>query len=232
MNNEQLTMNNYTNYKILVTIVDRDYTAKLEDVLREKQANFRYTFNAMGTASTDLLKPLGLSGTEKTVCMCLTPAGAADALMSSVAERMSLTKPGKGLIYTLPVSGISAAAMNMFDGVTKNEEDSFMDIQTETETEYSLIVAVINQGFSETLMSEVRNAGARGGTIIHGRRSAVEDEVKFFGVALQKEKEIVTILVRGEQKSEIMRVITDKCGINTKARGIILSVPVEKCSGI
>jgi len=219
-------------YKILVTIVDRDYTAKLEDVLREKQAHIRYTFNAIGTAGTDLLRPLGLSGTDKVVCACLTPASAADALMSSVAERMSLTKPGKGLIYMLSVSGISSAAANMFDGSINEGDDCFMEVPAVTEGEYSLVIAVINQGFSETLMSEVRAVGARGGTIIHGRRSAVEDEVKFFGMSLQKEKEIVTIVVRDDQKEEIVRVITAKCGMNTKARGIILSVPVEKCSGI
>lgn len=222
-------------FKILMITVNRENTADLESALREKQAHFRYTFNATGTAGAELLKPLGLSGTEKTVCLCLVTAASANALMSSVAERMSLTKPGKGLIYMVSVSGISAAAANLFGEETKGEDESFMEIPTGAETEatgYSLVVAVINQGFSETLMGEARAAGARGGTIIHGRRSAVEDEVKFFGMALQKEKEIVTILVSGEQKNEIVRVITAKCGLNTKARGIIFSVPVEKCFGI
>jgi len=143
---------------------------------------------------------------------------------------MSLTKPGRGLIYLVPVSGISAAAAGLLGRETKGED--FMELPVSTAAEYSLVIAVINQGFSEILMNEARSVGARGGTIIHGRRSAVEDEVKFFGISLQKEKEIVTILAHGEQKSEIMRVITAKCGMNTEARGIIFSVPVEKCSGI
>jgi len=218
-------------YKIIMITVDKGYTEDLEAVLREKQAYFHYMFNAVGTAGAELLKPLGLSGTEKTVCLCLAPAAVSDTLMSSVADRMSLTKPGRGLIYTVPVSGISAAAANLLDSENKKGGVEYMDIQAGA-AEYSLIVAVINQGFSETLMSEARSFGVSGGTIIHGRRSAVEDEVKFFGVKLQKEKEIVTILVRGEQKSEIMRVITAKCGLDSKARGIIFSVPVEKCSGI
>jgi len=217
-------------FKILMIIVDRDYTSGLNEVLREKHANFRYMFNAEGSASVELLKPLGLSGTKKTVCLCITEADSADTLMSAVAERMSLTKPGRGLIYLVPVSGISAAAAGLLGRETKGED--FMELPASAAAEYSLVIAVINQGFSETLMNEARGVGARGGTIIHGRRSAVEDEVKFFGISLQKEKEIVTILAHGEQKSEIMRVITAKCGMNTEARGIIFSVPVEKCSGI
>jgi len=228
MDNEQLFN---AEFKVLMIIVDRARAADLEAVLREKQAHSRYMFNAEGTAGAELLKPLGLGATDKTVCLCLTPSFSADALMSAVAERMSLTKPGKGLIYLVPVSAINSAAVNLFGLPAKGE---IMDTATNLadSAEYSLVIAVINQGFSETLMKEARVAGARGGTIIHGRRSAVEDEVKFFGVALQKEKEIVTILAHGEQKSEILRVITAKCGLNTEARGIIFSVTVEKCSGI
>lgn len=224
--------------KMLTIIVDRENVKKLEDIIREKHVHFHFMFNALGTASSEILKSLGLSGTEKTVCVCVTPGLMAQPLMTSVADRLSLTRPGNGITFIVPVSGVSAAISNTFNEElehVKERLENLMDAGLETvkeEAGYSLVVSVINQGFSEILMDAAHTVGVRGGTIIHARRSGIEDAVKFFGVTLQAEKEIVAILVPRHQKKELMQEITKKCGLNTEAHGIVLSLPVDNCSGI
>ena len=37
---------------------------------------------------------------------------------------------------------------------------------------YELIVSIVNAGFSEAVMEAAKEAGARGGTVIHGRGTA------------------------------------------------------------
>ncbi|MCL2774681.1 MAG: hypothetical protein FWD71_15240 [Oscillospiraceae bacterium] len=254
-------MNNInTTPKVLVTIIDRGDTKRLEELLNEKHAHFRYMFDGMGTANSEILKAFGLSGTEKTVCLCLETSIRARSVMTSVVERLSLTKPGNGISFILQVSGISASISQVFERIknmrsqydcyNKNErhEDIMQNMQkNRQETEisgisgrtenpeddrYELVVSVVNQGFSEILMESAKAAGARGGTIIHARRMGVDEDVKFFGISVQAEKELVAIVILRSRKKELMQAITKACGIHTGAHGIVLSLPIESCAGL
>ncbi|MBR6688372.1 MAG: P-II family nitrogen regulator, partial [Clostridia bacterium] len=58
-----------------------------------------------------------------------------------------------------------------------------------------LIIAIVNQGYEEKVMEAARGVGARGGTIINGRGTAsAQDLVKFMGITLHPNKEIILIL--------------------------------------
>ena len=221
--------------KLLMIIVERRQTDKLEDFLRDKQLRFHYMIDAMGTARSEVLKSLGLSGSDKTICICVINAGEAERLVSSVTDRFSLKKLGNGIICILPITGISAIIMELMESAEKERTETDMENPPEekkVEPDYSLVVAVIDQGYSEVLMSAARSAGATGGTIINARHSGVEEAVKFFGVTLQAEKEVVAIVVPNESRSELMHAIGKKCGRSTEAHGAIISLPVESCEGI
>ena len=41
--------------------------------------------------------------------------------------------------------------------------------------EYELIIAVMNEGYSDLLMDAARSAGAGGGTVLHAKGTAVGD---------------------------------------------------------
>lgn len=224
--------------KLMVTITDRSNSRRLEEIFREKQVRFHYMINAMGTASSKILKTFGLSGTEKTVCICLEPAMKIKPLMTAVVERLEFIHPGNGIAFTIPLSGMSILLSHTFDKELqrfKEGWDKWMEREmekTKEDAHHELIVAVINQGFSDDLMDAAKKAGARGGTIIHARRTGLEDAVKFFGISLQAEKEIVAILTHHNQKKKLMLAISKACGTRTEARGIIFSLPVDICAGI
>lgn len=224
--------------KLLVSIIDRSQGKRLEDILREKHVHVHFMFSAMGTASSKMLKAFGLSGTEKTVCISMSPAVRIKPLMTAVVERLEFTAPGNGIAFVVPVSGVSAALSKAFSKEweqRKERVEEFMDNElskVREQSRYELIIALINQGFSEELMDAARDAGARGGTVINARRSGLEEAVKFFGVSLQAEKEVVAIVIPKAQKKELMSVIVKACGIKTEARGIVISLPIESCAGI
>lgn len=50
--------------------------------------------------------------------------------------------------------------------------------------------------------------GARGGTVMKGRRRNSEHASQYFGISLQEEQEFVMIVVPREKKCEIMSAIT------------------------
>ncbi len=223
---------------LLTAIIDRDDSGRLEDILREKRVHFHYMFHAMGAASSESLKTFGLSGTEKTVCLCIVPDVRAEALLTAVKERLALTRPGNGIAFIMPVSGVSAGISHtLAKEYTEHEKGQGKNMERETingspEPGHELVIALVNQGFSEQVMDAAHKAGARGGTIVNARRTGLEDAVKFFGISLQAEKEIVAILIPRQQKKELMQAISSACGMKTQAHGIVFSLPVEACAGL
>ncbi len=96
-----------------------------------------------------------------------------------------------------------------------------------------LIVVIVNSGFEEKVMSAARSVGARGGTIFNARGTAQsQDLVKFMGITLHPNKEIVFILSSKESRDDIMTAIKKETGLATEGAGIIFSLPVDSVMGI
>lgn len=218
--------------KLLGVIVDRTWTQKVVDILKAEQVRFHFITLGEGTAGSDILALLGLNSVDKSLICSLVPHFDATRVLRLIADKVSLSKPGRGIAFTSPVSGISAAALQLIakDFESRGDEEN-MDARTASK--YYMIIAVVNTGHTGELMTAAKGAGARGGTVLHGRKCDIEEgESKFFGIAPQLEKEIVTILTKREMKNDIMRALTKACGMNTKAQGIILSMPVDEIEGL
>ena len=82
------------------------------------------------------------------------------------------------------------------------------------------------------IMDAAREVHAAGGTVIHAKGTGTQHAEKFLGVTLVPEKEMVFIVVRKEQKNDIMRAIMDKAGLESKARAIVFSLPVTDTAGM
>ena len=102
----------------------------------------------------------------------------------------------------------------------------------ENKINYSLIVAILNRGFSDVAMSAARSAGAKGGTVISAKSSGLHEEETFFGISILPEKEVVLILTSDDTKNAIMRAIMDESGTGTKAGAIVFSLPVTDTAGM
>ncbi len=224
--------------KLLVIIVDRDNSEKLLNILQGKQVLFQYKCNAMGTANSEILKAFGLSGTEKTICACLIPSFKSGQLLSIIAESMEIVKPGNGIAFVVPILSVGAIISNTFDKLFADFRERWQEHMEQAieksnhETHFVLVLAVVNQGYSDAVMEAARSSGARGGTIINARRTGIDDAGKFFGISLQSEKEIISIVIPKEHKKELMQAISKNCGMATEAKCIVISLPVEDCVGI
>ena len=93
-----------------------------------------------------------------------------------------------------------------------------------------LIVAVVASGHTDTVMDAAKAAGARGGTILHGRRLDCHQDGG--ERKLQAEKEIVTILAPQELQRPIMEAINRSAGPATECHGVLFSLPVDEVAGL
>ena len=99
------------------------------------------------------------------------------------------------------------------------------------EYKYELIVSIVNTGFSDAVMEAAKKAGARGGTVIHGRGTANKESEKFFGITVQPEKELVLIVVPIEIKENVLHTLYKSVGLDTAGHGIAFSLPVDGAVG-
>ena len=105
------------------------------------------------------------------------------------------------------------------------ETDKYI-VSRSLKIENELIIAVTNRGYTDNVMSVAREAGARGGTVIHARGTGDEASEKFFGETVGAEREMIFIVVSKEDKKNVMNAIMEKVGINSDAQTFVFTLPV------
>ena len=70
---------------------------------------------------------------------------------------------------------------------------------------HELIMAIMNEGYSDTVMDAARSAGAGGGTVLHAKGTGRARAEKFFGVSLADEKDVVYIVAHAEERRRSCR---------------------------
>lgn len=224
--------------QLLVAIVDRSKNKRVTEILQHKHVHLHYVLLAEGTASSEVMDLLGLGSIDKAVTLCIAPQSFTPALLAALDEGLGLAGAGKGIAFTVPLSGVSSSVFQLLD---KEMQERVHGIQQQMEKEvekmsvgasHDLILALINQGCSEDLMAAAKTAGATGGTVIHARRIGAEESAKFFGIAIQAEKEVVAILTSRDKKKEIMKAIGRSCGMKSEAKGLCISLPVDDIVGL
>jgi len=96
---------------------------------------------------------------------------------------------------------------------------------------YECILCIVNAGFTDNVMDAARAAGARGGTVLHGKGTGSKDAEKFFGVSIASEKEVIMIVAKSAEKTAIMKSIVNQAGVGTEAGAVVMSLPVSAVAG-
>ena len=98
--------------------------------------------------------------------------------------------------------------------------------------EYELIVCIVNEGSSDTVMDVAKAAGATGGTVLRARGTANKDAEQFFKITIDPQKEMVMILTPIKLKEAIMHALYTKAGLDAPGQGITFSLPVDNVAGL
>jgi nitrogen regulatory protein PII len=216
--------------KLLVFIIDWNKIKTVSAVFEEENVRFHFISKGRGTANSEILDLLGIGSSEKAVIFSLEQAIMVPALIRGVRKKLGSQAAGAGIAFTIPLSGINNPILKVFkESVTKNLNISSggEGEKMNTEIKHDLIVAIVNQGYSDELMTVAREAGAGGGTVINARGLAHQGPVKFFGVSVQDEREIIIIIAGRERQAAIMQAVSQAYGITTEAGGIVFSLPVD-----
>ncbi|MDO5423754.1 MAG: hypothetical protein Q4F41_08525 [Eubacteriales bacterium] len=220
-------------FRMLVLITTPKLAQKAGTMFKEGGVPSYYKFYGKGTATSEIMEILGLGSIEKCILISFMPKVFSDEMMRKMKTELRLYNPNSGIAFSAPVSGGSSLLIKRLNQLqeeygTARLEERKMEIP---EMNYAAILAVVNQGYSGEVMDAARSAGAAGGTVFHARQAANEDTLKFWGISIQPEREMILILARQEEKLAIMKAIGEKCGVHSEARGVVVSMPVDQVIG-
>ncbi|MDR3116197.1 MAG: hypothetical protein LBU25_11860 [Treponema sp.] len=233
-------MNN-TALKLLFVVMDWNKLKVVSKVFDKEKIPFHFVSKGKGTASSEILDLLGIGSSEKAVFLCLEQAGMVPFLIKEVRKKLGVHSVGAGIAFTVPLSGINNLILKLFkepdpstglETANNQAENTKEGVTVSTEIRNDVIITIINQGYSDEFMTVAREAGATGGTVINARGLDHQKTVKFFGVSVQDEKEIILILTSRERKLPIMQAVSKAYGITTEAEGLVFSLPVDKVMGL
>lgn len=218
--------------KALVLIVNRDDETAFKELLDERSVSLGLAFAGMGTAHSAVLDYLGIGATEKAVMLCPIPESDERALLGGIRRKFSASRAGKGIAFTMPLSGVSEIVANGLVRAAAEKSTDGNKIMKDEERKYDLIIAAVAVNHVEEAMDAARSAGAAGGTIVRARAVSNEKAEQFIGINLTDEQEILLIVAKRERKLAIMQALSEKAGLKTAAGGVIFSLPVDSTAGI
>ncbi len=217
---------------LLVAITKREFEEDYISFLRRKHISAIFSTPCRGTAGETLLRMLGLDKAEKTLIFAMAESRRVSVLLQKMISALGINLAGNGIAISIPVGSIGGASCMKY---LMEGQDIIIGEVTDVEQKvfpYELIVAAVENGTADMVMTAARKANAGGGTVIHAKGTGTDFTSKFFGVSIATEKEIVLIVTSREDKANIMRAIMAEAGIRSEAHTALFSLPVEDVVGL
>lgn len=211
--------------KLVATIAERGKANSIMRLYTKEQVFLHFQCPGKGTATSEIMEILGLGSDQKDVILSLATSTAADRLLFRLNDELRSALDTRGIVFSIKLraaSSLAAAVLNAQTLIKAQNGGNQME-----QTPNTLILAMTNQGYSDQLMNVAKGAGARGGTVIRGRLSGFEDLETAYGLELDSEREILAIVVSGEQLSPIMEALNKAHGLRSKANTILCALPID-----
>lgn len=211
--------------KLLITIVERGQGSEISKLYSDNQVFWHYQCAGRGTASSELLDVLGFGTSERDILLSTGTDTAVERLLYELNNDLRAVVGAKGIACSMPLTAINnLLATLIFEQQKEGEEER---MSTEKGGSYSMILVAVNQGHTDEVMDTANRAGARGGSIIRARWADAGVHEKFYGISVQKEKEIIALVVPAGSRNKIMESINREHGMTTEAKAMICSVGLE-----
>ena len=219
--------------RAVFSIVDYSKGDMIAEIYKKENVPVFFSTHGNGSADSSILELLGFGENKKSVMLSILDIARSERIFAAVEEKMNISKPGKGIMFSVPLTSATAFLAGLMDKendiATAAQKGRDFDM---AEHEYELIITIITKGYFPDVKAAANAAGARGGTLIHALGMGGEEAQKFLGISIQPEKDLIFNVVPREEKTKIMKAIAEAAGINTQGRGIIFSLPVDAAMGL
>jgi nitrogen regulatory protein PII len=219
----------------LIVIVNEGQDSAVMKILMDNNVSSAFSSHGKGTASGDFYEVFGLNNNDKHVVFSIIKESTWGSVKKGIEDRFAISNYSKGLAVLVDIDSVCGVSAYKFltNTRTLTEGKGVIPVDNiEKKDDYQVVMAIVNDGFTDLVMDAAKKAGARGGTILTAHGTGNKEIEKFFGVVITPEKQIVMVLVPKVIKDKVIESIYKEVGINTKGRGIAFSFPCSDVVGI
>lgn len=225
--------------RMVIFIMHAEDEKKIEGIFDSMHIPIFYQCRGQGTAPSEIMDIFGFGGTTRLVTIGLLPKFAVKELFEKAGRQLSFYQRGGGIVITIPITGLQSPLYHMLNDESRaivekriNERIEGDMAEIHEKSEYNVIWVSVAAGYSDQVIDTARAAGAKGGTILRGRRQNSEHVSQHLGIPMQDEQDFVMIVAPRAKKGEIMSAICNACGLRTPAHGTVISLPVDDAIGL
>lgn len=95
-----------------------------------------------------------------------------------------------------------------------------------------MIIAIVQRGKADDIVSAAIKAGAPAATVFFGRGLGIRERLGLLGFAIQPEKEIIMIILEEWLVDRVMSAMVEAGNLDQPGIGFIFKVPVEQAVGM
>lgn len=95
-------------------------------------------------------------------------------------------------------------------------------------TDASLITCIVQRGIADQIVQAAQDAGAQGATINYAQGSGVRERLGIMGLAVEVDKEVISIIVANDQADRIFERIYLAGQLDTPGMGIMTMTALDK----
>jgi len=96
-------------------------------------------------------------------------------------------------------------------------------------TDVALITCVVQEGLGDKILEAARKLGVSvGAHVFHARGTGVRERLGMWGIAVETEKDVVSVLVSSEQRDVVFDTLFRAGELNTPGVGFMYITPLEK----
>ncbi|MDR3203998.1 MAG: P-II family nitrogen regulator [Deltaproteobacteria bacterium] len=224
----------YSPAKLLIGVVRRrngDYFMK---VVKKAGARGGTISMARSVSGGRILQLLALGDVlQEVIFSVLGPE--ADKVVSTLREEARANPrklKGTAVVLEAPAMSLKSAGLTgsptTENQISPSERKAQSIRKEEMPINHKLITVIVNSGYANEIMAVARKAGARGGTILTARGTGTEEDVKFFGITLVPEKEILMIISELNTYESILAAISKVPILSEPGGGIVYTQNVEE----
>lgn len=211
---------------IVFCVVNEGKATDILESAKKIGVNGGTIFHGRGTIKNSILEFLGLHKVKKEILIMALKEEFEEELHDYLTDEFQLYSPNNGILFSCSLSGIIGARCFDEECSANNHEGEKKDM------EYEVIFTVVDSGRGDEVVEAATAAGARGATIIDARGSAVNEKSMIFDIEVEKDKEIVMIIVKKEICSKVAEKIEESMELAKPGKGVMFIMGVNRTSGL
>ncbi|WP_422479551.1 P-II family nitrogen regulator [Pleomorphochaeta sp. DL1XJH-081] len=223
MNETQQTI--YLHGKLLLSIVQNGVAESLVNQTKLAGARGGTILVGKGVADHAILHMLGIGDSHKEIVLTLLTEEQTEPVWKNLSMFRKNKRLSCGIAMLIDVPHLLRHSSPSVQNRENPDDDQRRKIM---DSPHTLITCIVNKGTADEVMDAARKAGATGGTIMAARGTGKEEDVKFFGVQLVPEKEILLILVGSGLTGKVLDAIRSVPCLAEPGSGIAFCTDVDR----